>query len=57
MIVEQAIATFDHIDALVNNAGINDKVGLENGNPQQFVCSLEWNLRITTIWRTMRCRT
>ena len=44
MIVEQAIATFDHIDALVNNAGINDKVGLENGNPQQFVCSLERNL-------------
>lgn len=43
-IVEQAIATFDHIDALVNNAGINDKVGLEHGNPQQFVCSLERNL-------------
>jgi len=44
MIVEQAIATFDRIDALVNNAGINDKVGLENGNPQQFVGSLERNL-------------
>jgi L-fucose dehydrogenase len=42
--VEQAIATFDHIDALVNNVGINDKVGLEHGNPQQFVCSLERNL-------------
>ena len=26
-IVEQAVATFDHIDALVNNAGMNDKVG------------------------------
>lgn len=43
-IVEQAVASFDHIDALVNNAGINDKVGLENGNPEQFICSLERNL-------------
>jgi len=43
-IVQQAIATFDHIDALVNNAGINDKVGLEHGSPQEFVCSLERNL-------------
>jgi L-fucose dehydrogenase len=43
-IVQQAIATFDHIDALVNNAGINDKVGLEHGTPQEFVCSLERNL-------------
>src|ERR1700674_5056541 len=30
-IVQQAIATYGHIDALVNNAGINDKVGLEHG--------------------------
>jgi L-fucose dehydrogenase len=43
-IVEQAVATFDHIDALVNNAGINDKVGLEHGSPQEFVCSLQRNL-------------
>jgi L-fucose dehydrogenase len=43
-IVQQAIATFDHIDALVNNAGINDKVGLELGSPADFVCSLERNL-------------
>jgi L-fucose dehydrogenase len=43
-IVQQAIASFDHIDALVNNAGINDKVGLEHGNPQDFVRSLERNL-------------
>ena len=32
------------LDALVNNAGINDKVGLEHGNPDQFVSSLERNL-------------
>jgi L-fucose dehydrogenase len=43
-VVRQVIATVDHIDALVNNAGINDKVGLENGSPQEFLCSLERNL-------------
>jgi L-fucose dehydrogenase len=43
-IVHEAIKTFHHIDALVNNAGINDKVGLEHGNPQEFLCSLERNL-------------
>jgi L-fucose dehydrogenase len=43
-IVQQTIAKFEHIDALVNNAGINDKVGLEHGNPQEFVRSLERNL-------------
>jgi L-fucose dehydrogenase len=43
-IVQQTIATFGHIDALVNNAGINDKVGLEHGNPLEFVRSLERNL-------------
>jgi NAD(P)-dependent dehydrogenase (short-subunit alcohol dehydrogenase family) len=43
-IVQQTIETFEHIDALVNNAGINDKVGLEHGNPQEFVRSLERNL-------------
>ena len=31
------------IDALVNNAGINDKVGLEHGNPEEFVSSLSRN--------------
>jgi L-fucose dehydrogenase len=43
-IVQQAIATFGHIDALVNNAGTNDKVGLEHGDPDQFLSSLERNL-------------
>ncbi len=43
-IVQQAVANFGHIDALINNAGINDKVGLEHGNPQDFVRSLERNL-------------
>lgn len=43
-IVQQAIASFGHIDALINNAGVNDKIGLEHGNPQDFVRSLERNL-------------
>jgi L-fucose dehydrogenase len=43
-IVQQTAAQFDRIDALVNNAGINDQVGLEHGSPQEFVRSLERNL-------------
>ena len=43
-VVQQVIEAFGHIDALVNNAGINDKVGLEHGDPQEFLCSLERNL-------------
>ncbi|MGA8273181.1 MAG: SDR family oxidoreductase [Candidatus Sulfotelmatobacter sp.] len=43
-IVQQTIATFGRIDALVNNAGINDKVGLEHGSPENFLSSLEKNL-------------
>ncbi|MGH9504203.1 MAG: SDR family oxidoreductase [Terriglobales bacterium] len=42
--VEQAFKTFGRIDALVNNAGRNDKVGLELGNPREYVASLERNL-------------
>jgi len=32
------------IDALVNNAGVNDGVGLENGNPEKFLGSMGNNL-------------
>src|SRR5580704_12305172 len=38
-IVRQVIATVDHINVLVNNAGINDRVGLEHGSPQEFLFS------------------
>jgi L-fucose dehydrogenase len=42
--VQQAHAKFERIDALVNNAGINDKVGLEHGSPEEFLGSLQRNL-------------
>jgi L-fucose dehydrogenase len=42
--IDETIRTFGRIDALVNNAGRNDGVGLERGNPEQFVGSLKSNL-------------
>lgn len=42
--VEETIRTFGRVDALVNNAGRNDGIGLERGNPEQFVGSLKSNL-------------
>jgi L-fucose dehydrogenase len=42
--VQHAIEKFGRLDALVNNAGINDKVGLEHGSPQHYVESLQRNL-------------
>jgi L-fucose dehydrogenase len=42
--VEQTLQTFGRIDALVNNAGRNDKVGLEHGSPDEYVASLNRNL-------------
>jgi len=42
--VEQTMEKFGRIDALVNNAGVNDGVGLEKGSPNQFVASLQRNL-------------
>src|SRR6266700_1576703 len=43
-VVEQTLKKFGRLDALVNNAGVNDKVGLEHGSPEQFVASLSRNL-------------
>jgi L-fucose dehydrogenase len=39
-----ATRQYGRIDALVNNAGINDKVGLEDGTPELYVSSLRRNL-------------
>jgi L-fucose dehydrogenase len=35
---------FGRIDALVNNAGVNDRVGLEHGGPEEYLASLRRNL-------------
>jgi L-fucose dehydrogenase len=42
--VYNTVKTVGRIDALVNNAGINDRVGLEHGGVEEFVKSLERNL-------------
>src|SRR5882724_3046084 len=42
--VEQTLGEFGRLDVLVNNAGVNDRVGLEQGSPDKYVSSLERNL-------------
>lgn len=42
--IKQIVAEFGRIDGLVNNAGVNDGVGLENGNYNSFIESLHKNL-------------
>jgi len=42
--VEYVLQKFGRLDALVNNVGANDNVGLERGTPEKFVASLELNL-------------
>lgn len=42
--IQQVIAQCGRIDGLVNNAGVNDGVGLESGNYESFIASLHKNL-------------
>ncbi len=42
--VEKVVKKYGRIDGLVNNAGVNDGVGLENGSYESFVASLHSNL-------------
>jgi L-fucose dehydrogenase len=42
--VKATIEKFGRIDGLVNNAGVNDGVGLEKGNYESFISSLHKNL-------------
>lgn len=42
--VDQIVANFGKIDGLVNNAGVNDGVGLENGSYEAFMASLHKNV-------------
>jgi L-fucose dehydrogenase len=42
--VKKVIEKFGRIDGLVNNAGVNDSVGLESGNYEKFMSSLHKNV-------------
>ena len=42
--VEESVRLAGRLDALVNNAGVNDRVGLESGSPEKYVESLQRNL-------------
>ena len=42
--VDQVLAKFERIDGLVNNAGLNDGVSLENGDYKKFADSLGKNV-------------
>lgn len=42
--VEQVMSRFGRVDGLVNNAGVNDGVGLEKGSYEGFMASLHKNL-------------
>lgn len=42
--VEETMKQFGRIDGLVNNAGVNDGVSLENGDYDSFIASLHKNL-------------
>lgn len=43
-VVKEVLKEFDRIDGLVNNAGINDGVGLEKGGYEAFMKSIHNNL-------------
>lgn len=42
--VEFVKERYGRMDGLVNNAGVNDRIGLETGSPEQFTASLQKNL-------------
>jgi len=42
--VEETIQQYGRLDGLVNNAGVNDRIGLEHGDSAQFMESIERNL-------------
>lgn len=43
-VIDITIKQFGTIHALINNAGVNDGVGLESGSPEKFMASLQKNL-------------
>ncbi|MEO0338312.1 MAG: SDR family oxidoreductase, partial [Bacteroidota bacterium] len=42
--VEQLVYAYGKIDGLINNAGVNDGISLENGNYSDFLRSIERNV-------------
>jgi L-fucose dehydrogenase len=42
--IKEVVKKFNRIDGLVNNAGVNDGVGLESGDYEKFMASLHKNL-------------
>lgn len=42
--VDQVVSQCGRIDGLINNAGVNDGVGLESGDYEKFIASLHKNL-------------
>ena len=42
--IDKAISIFGTVHGLVNNAGVNDGVGLENGDSESFINSLKKNV-------------
>jgi len=43
-VVKETVERFGRLDGLVNNAGVNDGIGLEKGSPDDYVASLRRNL-------------
>jgi L-fucose dehydrogenase len=43
-VIDFTVEKYGRIDGLINNAGANDGVGLQNGSPENFLLSLKKNL-------------
>ena len=43
-VIDFTMQQYGRIDGLINNAGVNDGVGLESGSPEKFMASLQKNL-------------
>jgi L-fucose dehydrogenase len=43
-VIDETLKKYKRIDALINNAGANDGVGLESGDPEKYLASLTKNL-------------
>lgn len=53
--IEKVMNQFGAIHGLVNNAGVNNGVGLKHGDHESFISSLHKNLFIIICSRIMLC--